>query len=204
MLRLADDADVVLRVAGDGAGAAADAPVEVHHHGPAVVVVVVRGVEIALGAVAFGQRQGEREIVHGQPAAPGRPAGLELGGRDREQDGAPVLDATAVGVRERPRSHALQLDARQHRGRPAAGRGRGRRQQRQGVGPAAAGVAPVGRVAVARAQHQDPRPDDLGQIGRRLEAPCRRNARARGPPGRSLCPGRCPGASGSGSARRRA
>ena len=56
-LLLADHGHVVLRVTGHRARAAADAPREVNHHRPAVLLVLVRRVDIASRVVSFRQRQ---------------------------------------------------------------------------------------------------------------------------------------------------
>ena len=98
--QLADDADVVLGIAGRRAGAAADAPIEVHHHGPAVVVVVVGRVEIPLGVVALRQRQGEREIAHGEAGLGRGRAFPEVFQRRGQYERAAVLDAAAVCLGE--------------------------------------------------------------------------------------------------------
>ena len=61
-----DYSDVVLGVTGRRAGPAADTLVQIDHHPPAIVFIFYGRIKITLGIVAFGKREGQWEMGHGQ------------------------------------------------------------------------------------------------------------------------------------------
>jgi hypothetical protein len=61
----ADNTDIVFRVTGDRASFTTNASVQIHHHGPTIIFMLMRRVEIPFRIVSFRNRKGEWEFMHG-------------------------------------------------------------------------------------------------------------------------------------------
>ena len=58
--------EIVFSITGGGTGAASDAPVQIHDHGPAVINMIVRRIKISFPIVSFRKRKRNRKVIHSE------------------------------------------------------------------------------------------------------------------------------------------
>ena len=78
-----DNADVVFRITGSGAGVAPDTSIEIHHHGPSIGIMIVGRIDVPFGIVSFWKRQRQGKRIHIQALLFPFAAGIQFSKRNR-------------------------------------------------------------------------------------------------------------------------